>query len=168
MFSDLQEPAYQHVLLNHFPIVGSVLGALALLVGLLLRNRLAVMAPLVLLLVVGVSAWPAYQTGSDAYKPVRKVADKAGVDWLDEHMERADKTVWIFYAMAVIAAAALVVPKKWPRSSNYLAIGTLLAALGASATGAYIASAGGKIRHPEFRTSELPPPTEETDHHHHD
>ncbi|HEY8899097.1 MAG TPA: hypothetical protein VIM61_01595 [Chthoniobacterales bacterium] len=99
MFSELQHPGYLHILINHLPIIGTAMGVLALLVGLALRSRAALLPGLVIVLVAGISAWPVYETGSDAYKSIRKISDYDGSDWLDEHMDRADKTVWTFYAM---------------------------------------------------------------------
>jgi hypothetical protein len=151
MLSELQNPAYQHVLINHLPIIGTAMGVLALVVGCLMRQRAALLPGLAVLFVAGVSAWPVYATGEQAYRPIRKIADDAGREWLDVHMERAEKATWVFYVMAGTAAIAGIAPLRWPRCSPLLVVFTLLAALGSMAAGAYIAEAGGRIRHSEFR-----------------
>ncbi|MCK9589308.1 MAG: hypothetical protein WC076_00995 [Terrimicrobiaceae bacterium] len=151
MLTELQQPAYQHVLINHLPIVGTALGVLALVVALALRQRSALVTALVIVLVAGASAWPVYETGSAAYKPIRKISDAAGSDWLDEHMDRADRLAWTFYAMAGLATIALVIPARWPRTSLPLAATTALAAIACMVVGVYIAQPGGRVRHVEFR-----------------
>ncbi len=165
MLSELQQPGYLHVILNHLPIIGTQMGALALIVALLLRQRAALITALVVVLFAGVSAWPVYETGSADYRPIRKISDDAGSDWLDEHMDRADRTVWAFYVMAGLAVAAIAVPARWPRTSLPLAAATTLAAFACIGVGIYIAQPGGKIRHVEFRSpDESSPEPEHPDH----
>jgi hypothetical protein len=71
--------------------------------------------------------------------------------WLDVHMHRADIGSWAFYATAVFAATALVLPRFRPRTQLPLALATLVFAFAALAAGAWISHAGGKVRHSEFR-----------------
>lgn len=151
MMPELQQPGYLHVVLNHLPIVGTGAGLFALVVGLLLRTRSALIPALAVLVLAGTSAWPVSVTGHKAYRPLMKISDDPGRDWLDEHEERAEETTWIFYAMAGVAATAIVLPVKWPRSAIPLGIVAGVSALVSLAAGAYIAQAGGLIRHVEFR-----------------
>jgi hypothetical protein len=155
-----------HVLLNHLPVIGLALGILALVLALLLRSRPAQIVALVLVLVSAASAWPVNFTGQRAYEPMRGVVDDAGADWLDAHMDRAEKAAPAFYALALLAIAALAAPRKWPRSALPLAWATLALALLCEGASGWIALAGGQIRHPEFRT-EAAPASEPTEHHTH-
>jgi hypothetical protein len=150
----LKKPEYIHIVLNHLPIYGTILGALALAISLILRSRAAQITALILTLVAGVSAYPVFVTGQRAYKTIRGVADDAGADVLDEHMDRAEKTIGAFYLLAALAIAGLLVPIKWPRSAVPLAALTLVVAILCSGIAVYIAQPGGRIRHPEFRPSE--------------
>ncbi len=93
------------------------------------------------------------------------MADDAGADVLDEHMDRAEKTIAVFYFLAALAIAGLLVPIKWPKSAVPLVALTLVVAILCSGIAVYIAQAGGRVRHPEFRPSETPTPVSETDHH---
>ncbi len=162
MIGELQQPGYLHVLINHLPIVGTVMGLAALLTGLFLRHRKALIPGLAVLFLAGTSAWPVYETGDDAYKPVRKISDDAGIDWLDEHLERANRTVWTFYAMAGLSAAAILLPLRWPRSSLPLALAAVAAAAGCTVAAGYIAQPGGLVRHIEFRPAVQPSPAPES------
>jgi len=161
----LKKPEYIHVVLNHLPIYGTMLGALALAISLILRSRTAQITALILTLIAGASAYPVFVTGQRSYKTIRGVSDDAGADWLDEHMDRAEKTIGVFYFLAALAIAGLLVPIKWPKSAFPLAALTLVVAILCSGIAVYIAQTGGRVRHPEFRPSENPGPSSETDHH---
>jgi hypothetical protein len=99
-----------------------------------------------------------------AYKTIRGVSDDSGADWLDEHMDRAEKTIGAFYFLALLALAGLLVPIKWPKVGLPLAAVTLAAAVICSGIAVYIAQPGGRIRHPEFRSSDTPVPSAEMHH----
>ena len=163
-FDLLKKPEYIHVVLNHLPIYGSILGATALAISLLLRSRAAQITALILTLIAGVSSYPVFVTGQRAYKTIRSTSDDAGADWLDEHMDRAEKTIGAFYFMAALALAGLLLPIKWSKSAVPLAALTLAVAILCSGIAIYIAHAGGRVRHPEFRPSETPTPASESDH----
>ena len=92
------------------------------------------------------------------------MADKDGQAWLDEHEDRAEDLIYIFYALAALSAIAIAAPMKWPKSSVPLAIATILLGAVTLGTGGYIAYAGGKIRHREFRNE--PPPPKRAEHEH--
>jgi hypothetical protein len=122
-----------------------------------LRNRAAHITAFAIIFVGAASAWPVVYYGDEAYDRVLSMADSDGSAWLKAHEHRADKLVWFFYALAIVSAAAIVVPIKFPRVATALTILTVVLAVGALGAGGYIAYAGGKIRHREFR-NEPPPP----------
>ena len=163
-FDLLQKPEYIHVVLNHLPIYGTILGVLALAISLVLRSRAAQITALIITLVAAASAYPVLLTGQRAYKAMRSISDDSGAEALDEHMDRAEKTIGVFYFLAVLAIAGLLVPVKWPKASFPLAAVTLAVALICSGLAVYIAQEGGRVRHAEFRPSETPTPASETDH----
>lgn len=164
----LQQPEYLHVLINPFPVYGLALGLFAILLALALRGRRAQIVALAIVFVSALSAWPAAEFGEQAYDRVLSDSDQAGGLWLKEHMHRADKLLWVFYVVAALAAVAIVAPLKWPRSAIPLLLITLAGAIAGLASGAYIAHAGGEVRHSEFRYGPPPSPTAEEEHHPHE
>ncbi|MGC1481207.1 MAG: hypothetical protein WA771_11925, partial [Chthoniobacterales bacterium] len=80
----LPDPAYQHVLLSHLPLAGLLAGAIALLIALLMGERAAQVPALFVIILISGSAFLLVDTGHDAYRPVRAIADGPGADWLDE------------------------------------------------------------------------------------
>ncbi len=150
-FDGLREPEYLHVLLNPLPVYGLATGALALTAALVGRSRPAMVIALGIVALTAASALPVYVLGRQAYESVNTTVDPGGQEWLEAHRHRAEGLVWTFYALAVLAAAGVAVPLKWPKTLFPLAIAAWLGALGVLGAGGYIAYAGGKVRHLEFR-----------------
>jgi glucan phosphoethanolaminetransferase (alkaline phosphatase superfamily) len=152
----LSRPEYVHVLINPLPIYGLAVAMLALISGLVARNRVALVAALVLVLLTSLSAWPTYLYGEAAYDRIKAISDTAGERWVDEHMARGERFIAVFYFLASMAFIAVVAPVKWPRCLIPLSIATLIVAMATLAIGAWIAYPGGRVRHKEFRFE--PPP----------
>jgi len=161
---DLRQPEYIHVLLNPLPVYGLLIAWIGLIVAFFFKNRHAQLATLVLVLISSISAWPVYEFGQQAYDRVLSMADEDGHAWLDEHRDRAEDLIWIFYALAALSAIAIAAPMKWPRSSLPLVIAVILLGGVTLGTGGYIAYAGGRIRHREFRNEPVPPKRPEHEH----
>jgi hypothetical protein len=161
---DLRQPEYIHVLLNPLPVYGLLVGWIGLVIGLALRSRRAQIATLTLVLLSSISAWPVYEFGEQAYDRVLSMTDEAGESWLDEHVHRAEKLIWVFYALAALSAIAIAAPIKWPKSSMPLAVAVILLSAATLGSGAYIAYAGGRVRHREFRNETPPPKRSEHEH----
>jgi hypothetical protein len=164
LLRDLRQPEYTHVLINPLPIYGLFLSWVGLIIALFLKSRRAQIATLALVLISSTSAWPVYEFGQQAYDRVLSMADEDGQAWLDEHKDRAEDLIYIFYALAALSAIAIAAPMKWPKSSVPLAVAAILLGAVTLGTGGYIAYAGGKIRHREFRNE--PPPPRKAEHEH--
>jgi hypothetical protein len=156
---DLQQPEYLHVLLNPLPIYGLLIALFGLIAATYLRSRGGQLTALVLIFASAISVWPIVYHGDQAYDRVLSMADDDGQAWLKAHAHRADELIYFYYALALLSAAAIFAPKKWPKSARPLVFATMLLAVVSLGAGMYIAYAGGKIRHREFRT--VPPPKTE-------
>ena len=153
----LRQPEYVHVLLNPLPVYGLLISWIALIAALISKSRRAHIVTLILVFITSISAWPVYEFGEEGYDRVLAMTDDDGHAWLDEHQARGQKLIYVFYALAILSAAAIVVPLRWPKSSVPLALVVVLLGAATLGCGCYIAYAGGKIRHREFR-NEPPPP----------
>ena len=160
----LRQPEYVHVLLNPLPVYGLLISWIALIAALISKSRRAHVVTLLLIFVTSISAWPVYEFGEEGYDRVLAMADDDGHAWLDEHQDRAQKLIYLFYAVAAFSAVAIIVPLRWPKSSVPLALVVVLLGAAAVASGCYIAYAGGKIRHREFRNEPAPPIRSEQEH----
>jgi glucan phosphoethanolaminetransferase (alkaline phosphatase superfamily) len=157
LLRDLQQPEYIHVLFNPLPVYGLLIGLIGLVLALILKSRRAQIATLTLVFISSASAWPVYEFGQQSYDRVLSMTDEDGGAWLDEHMHRAEELIWIFYVLVALSAIAIAVPIKWPRSSLPLAVAVVLLGAVTLGSGAYIAYAGGRARHREFRNEPAPP-----------
>jgi formate hydrogenlyase subunit 3/multisubunit Na+/H+ antiporter MnhD subunit len=162
---DLSQPEYIHVLINPLPVYGLFIAVIGLIIGLLQRSRKAQIAPLILILLSASIVWPVVHFGEAGYDRVLSLSDDQGGAWLRAHMHRADQFAWAFYVLAGLASLALLLPWRWPKLAAGLTIVTLLCSLAVLAAGGYIAYAGGKIRHREFRNEPAPMVPVEQDEH---
>jgi hypothetical protein len=150
------KPEYLHVLLNPLPVYGLGIGIVTLAVGLLRRNNSLQIAGLIVTAICAASAWPVLYYGQHGYNELAPLLDNESRQWLDEHMERAEKFIYFFYATAVLAIAAITLPKKLPKTRLPLAALTFVLGAASLGIGGWISRAGGEVSHSEFRTRQEP------------
>jgi glucan phosphoethanolaminetransferase (alkaline phosphatase superfamily) len=161
----LSKPEYVHVLLNPLPVYGLVVGVLGLIIALLLRTRAARVTALALVMLSAAFAWPVYYYGEAGYDRVKTMVDEAGDKWLEEHMRRGEQLIYMFYLVAALSALAIIAEFAVAKAAVPIAITTLILAAANLCVGAYIAQAGGRIQHKEFRFEAPPEPRLEQDDH---
>ena len=161
-----KQPEYLHVLLNPLPIYGLGCGFLASCVALLFRERRAHWVALVIVFVCALSAWPVAELGEAGYDRVLAMSDDSGGKWLDEHVVRADRVLWVYYVVAGLAVISILVPMKYPDASRKWLLATTVASAIALGCGAYIGYAGGQVRHSEFRYGPAPERAPKQEHGH--
>ncbi len=160
---------YVHVLLNPLPVYGLAIGVLVLTGGLLAQSRAARNIGLVVVVLCAASAWPVLYYGQHGYNHLYPQLDPESQQWLDAHMERAERLIYAFYLTALLGGAALVSQTKFPKASKALVLITLAAAIVCFGIGGWISRAGGEVSHSEFRQDALPPTTTMHEHDpHHD
>lgn len=143
--------AHLHLIVNHLPVVGSLIATLLLLVALWLpRDRGALLCAVLVLALAGVGAFAAERTGHDAEEIVEELPGISEA-LIEEHEERAEIATWISELAALAGLAVLALA--WRREATPRAwISVLLvAALASVGTLQWTAWAGGVIRHSEIR-----------------
>jgi len=161
MFEHLSNPEYLHVLLNPLPIYGLAAGLLGLVIAMISRVPAARVTALAVIFVSTLAAWPVYHYGEAAYDRVLSMADSDGGKWLEEHQRRGEQLIYVFYAVAALAALALGAERFAPGAAVPLALTTVLLSSATLIAGGYIATAGGRIRHREYRYVLPPEPSKE-------
>jgi hypothetical protein len=152
----LSQPEFIHAAINHLPLVGVMVAALAVAATLLLKSPPALRANLALLGLLSFTVLPVAHYGEEGYDRVLSMADEAGQGFLRQHAKLADRWAFLFYLTTLAAAAGTAASFKWPRVLRPCAIAALVLAAASLVAGMAIAHTGGEIRHREFRTS--PPP----------
>jgi hypothetical protein len=157
ILAHLKQPEYIHVLLNPLPIYGIALGALALVIAMLLRNRRAQITALILVFIGAGSTIPVIHYGDAGYDVIESDISSDQADaWLDAHGQRALRAAPAFDALIALSLVALLIPWKWPKSALALNSLTLALAIVDFGLAGWIGYAGGQAMHKEFRSG-LPP-----------
>ena len=95
-----------HLMVNHFPVILSLLGAAAAVVAFVTRRRSVLLYALVTLTLAGLSSYPALRSGHAAAEQIenRWYVDD---DQIDVHHDSGERTHLILLATGLVSAAAL-------------------------------------------------------------
>ncbi len=99
------DAAYLHLLVNHVPIILTVIGAMAAVLAIATRRRAVWLYALVSLTIAGVSAYPVMLTGHAA-EDVMKDKWYVTRDSIEKHEEAGDTAMWVLIAMGAVSAYA--------------------------------------------------------------
>lgn len=156
IFEALKHPEYIHVLLNPIPLYILPAGLALFLIACLRKRSDVQVAALWVLVFVGMTAWPTWYFGHQAYGHLMDSLTEEAKQWANVHAQRANRFVYALYLTGGLAVAAIFLPRKFPKTASPLAVAVLVVGLAAFVSAGWIAQAGGVIRHSEFRTG--PPP----------
>lgn len=148
------QPEYLHALSSHLLVLGIGLGLFATLLACWLRSRAARLVGLSLLFLCSAAAYPTFWLGHEGYRNVRGITDEQGQAWLDMHLERAESVIWLYYLATLFAGCAILLPRSRPGSERLLIVLALASSSLALGAGVWVATAGGRVRHSEFRPAE--------------
>ena len=143
--------AYFHIVINHFPIVGAIIGSLLLLAGLVFRNQGVNLSGLGTIVFSALTAFLAYLTGDPA-KDVLQGLPEVTENLVNRHEDIATIGMYLLIPAGLMAVMSFYSVWKKERSSHFLIIITLVLSLISSATMVYVGRTGGLIRHSEFRS----------------
>ncbi|HJP85404.1 MAG TPA: hypothetical protein VJ852_05410 [Gemmatimonadaceae bacterium] len=139
---------YSHLLINHFPVVLSVVALGTAILALLVRRRGVWQTAMAALTVAGVFIYPVHFTGDEA-------GDALEHTWyikrtvVDAHDKAAGIAMWIILIAGAFAAYSWWRSLKRPQEilPAWMRSGILIGALAAVASVTYTAYLGGKIIH---------------------
>ena len=146
-----------HIILNHFPSIGLVIGLFFLITAIVTDNDVMKRASLVLFTICGILGVPTYVTGASSMwaltdPPMENISQAA----INAHRDMA---LWTLFGLAATGVSAWVEIWRYrylnrfsPRSL-YLTLGFAIITLGLIAETGH---RGGQINHPEIRTEPLP------------
>lgn len=138
-----------HLLLNHFPIIGSMIGSLVLLWGIIKKQENVKAIAAVIIVVMTLLAIPVFITGEPAEEAVEHLPG-VSESMTHLHEEAAELAIWLMGAAGIASLAALFFA--WQKNARtklvfVVALVMSLLAFGAMARTGYY---GGKIRHTEI------------------
>ena len=143
--------AHWHLLLNHFPILGTYFSTLLLIVGILLKNKTVKNTALGFFILTSLLAIPVLLTGEGA----EDILDSIGLKneyFISQHERLAQIAFWLSVSIGVLSIGALIGQRTINQTKIFTFI-ILTAGLLNSVLMTAAGIAGGEIRHTEIRTT---------------
>jgi len=144
--------AHLHLLVNHFPIIGTIFGLGILITGMLLKNNSVKNTAYLIFIIAAVFSAFSMRTGEGAEELVEDLPN-IGKLIIHEHEEIAEKFAIIMYATGLFALLSLCTSIKNHKLAKTIAYITLVLALFASVLAKSVGTTGGEIRHTEIRSN---------------
>lgn len=143
--------AHAHLLLNHFPVIGTAFAFVLLLVAVLGKNAILRNAGLTAFVVIALITLPVYFTGEPAEKVVKEMPGVTEAA-IEQHEDAALVSLIAVEVLGILAAASIVLLDRSPATARRLVGVCLALSIVAGGSLAYTANAGGQIRHTEIRS----------------
>jgi hypothetical protein len=141
-----------HLIVNHLPIVGVLIGILVLLAALWLGKSEVKLTALGILIGSAAASALAFYTGESAEDLVENIPGISET-LIHTHEEYAETFLIVTLILGVVAALAFLAELKNWGIKSYLVLITLVLAISAGVLATYVGSSGGEIRHSEIRTT---------------
>lgn len=141
-----------HLLANHLPIIGSLLGIVVLIYGIFTKSSHTRIASFLLFIISSTGAVIAYFSGEGAEEKVEGIAD-VSKKMIEQHEEFALFALLSLILLGIMAIASWIMTKINPLIGNKLTMITLIVAIISFALIARTGYMGGQIRHSELRTN---------------
>ncbi len=142
--------AHLHLLVNHFPIIGTIFGLAILITGLILKNSSVKNTAYVLFIVAAIFGFLSMYTAEGAEEVVEDMPT-IGHQIIHEHEELAEKFAIVLYATGAFALVSLLAAVKNHKLAKTLSFITLILALIGAFLSKGVGTSGGEIRHTEIR-----------------
>jgi uncharacterized membrane protein len=144
--------AHLHLVVNHFPIIGAILGLGILLFGLILNSKTTQNVAYVLFVVSAIFAFISDQTGGGAAHMLKENASiKIARNAIKLHAQSADTFALAAYTMGVASLVGLFLNIKNNSRAKLVSFLVLIIAAVAVYFGTIVGTTGGEIRHTEIR-----------------
>jgi len=142
--------AHLHMVVNHFPIIGTIFGLGILIVGLFLKNKSIQHTAYVLFAIAAIFGFLSMNTGEVAEELVEELPN-VGDEIIHENEEIAEKFVILLYLTGAVALLSLFMSVKNHAKAKFFAYATLILAIGTAVLSKNVGTSGGEIRHTEIR-----------------
>jgi len=141
-------PAHWHLLVNHLPIIGSIIGLFILGYGIISKTEVVIKMSYWLFIVLAVFAVIAKQTGerAEGFIMSAKLADET---LIEPHAQAADYAQWAMIILGLIALAALFINRL--KMLKVMPLIVLITALVGAGLMGWTGFLGGEIMHKEIR-----------------
>jgi len=142
--------AHLHMVVNHFPIIGTIFGLGILIFGIFLKNNSLKNTAYFLFIIAAVFGFLSMNTGEGAEEMVEDFPN-IGKKIIHEHEEIAEKLALVLYALGLVSIIGLYLTIKNNAKANLVSYLAVIIAVVAVFLGKQVGTSGGEIRHTEIR-----------------
>lgn len=142
--------AHYHLIVNHLPIVGLLIGILVLIAGLVFNKAEVKLTALGILIFSAITSIAAFYTGEGAEDIVENL-EGISETLIHTHEEYAETFYTLSLILGGLSLLTFILELKKIRLSKYMLIICLLMAIVGGISATYVGSSGGEIRHSEIR-----------------
>ena len=144
--------AHLHMVVNHFPIIGTIFGLGILIFGIFLKNNSLKNTAYFLFIIAAVFGFLSMNTGEGAEEIVEDFPN-IGKKIIHEHEEIAEKLALVLYALGLVSIIGLYLTIKNQAKANLVSYLAVIIAVVAVFLGKQVGTSGGEIRHTEIRVN---------------
>jgi uncharacterized membrane protein len=143
--------AHLHMVVNHFPIIGTILAIGILIAGLLSKNRSIINTSYVLFVIGVIFGILSMNTGEGAEELVE---DMPGIGWkiIHDHEELAEKMALLLDILGILSLVGFYLQYKKNSKEKLLSYIILLIGVASLFVIQKVGTSGGEIRHTEIRS----------------
>ena len=141
-------PTHIHLLLNHFPIIGTLIGSAILLYSIIKKQDTGKITGAFIIVIMAIIAIPVLLTGEPAEESVEHLSGISKA-LIHDHGEASEKAFWLMEITGVFSLLAIVfykIKSRFAPKAFFVAFIFSAITFFAMAWAGYL---GGKIRHPE-------------------
>lgn len=140
------DATHLHLLLNHFPTIGTLIGVILIAYALVTDNTPVKKAGLLILVGVALISIVVFNTGEEAEETVEHIAGISHHQ-IHEHEEAAETAVWLMYAVGLLAIVSYGMMRAKMVPAKIICIATLILGIITLVMMVEVGNEGGKIRH---------------------
>lgn len=146
--------AHLHLIVNHFPIIGTIIGLGILITGIIIKNNIVKNTAYVIFIFSAIFAFASMFTGEGAEEMVEDMPS-VGKKIIHEHEEIAEKLAIVTYLLGLLSIAGLYTNIKNHVRANVVSYAIMVVAVVAVIIAKEVGTSGGEIRHTEIRENTL-------------
>ena len=144
--------AHVHMVVNHFPIIGTLFGLGILITGIVMKNNVVKNVAYVLFCISAIFGFASMFTGEGAEEIAENLPSVTD-QIIHEHEEMAEKLALVLYVLAGISLVGLYLNFKKHAKANLVSYFAFVVALVAVFLGKQTGTTGGEVRHTEIRAN---------------
>jgi uncharacterized membrane protein len=154
--------AHLHLVVNHFPIIGTIFGLGILIGGIVFKNNAVKNVSYIIFVVAAIFTLASMSTGEGAEELVEDMPS-IGKQIIHEHEELAEKLAFVMYILGAFSLLGLYTTIKNHSKAKLVSFLVLVIAVVGVVLAKSVGTSGGEIRHTEIRANEQPAQTNEAE-----